>query len=83
MASPHFFADRSLGRHRVPDLLRADGWHLTTLTERFGIPDDERVHDIEWLTLTGSEGWPVLMKDEQIRYRPGERAALVTSGVTA
>jgi hypothetical protein len=38
MAGPHFFVDRSLGRHRVPNLLREDGWSLVTLAEHYGIP---------------------------------------------
>lgn len=83
MESPHFFVDRSLGRRRVPELLRADGWDLITLAERYGIPDDERVLDTEWLSLAGAQGWPVLMKDERIRYRSGEREALVNSEVVA
>ena len=43
---PRFFLDRSLGRLAVPALLRAAGWDLVTLSERYGIPDDERVSDI-------------------------------------
>lgn len=31
----------------------------------------------------GREGWVVLMKDERIRYRPAERAAVVDYGVRA
>lgn len=78
-----FFVDRSLGRRRVPELLRADGWDLITLAEHYGIPADEAVTDVEWLQLAGERGWPVLMKDEKIRYRPAERAALREHGVRA
>ena len=83
MAGPHFFVDRSLGRRQVPELLRADGWELVTLAEHYGIPADEGVADVDWLRLAGEQGWPVLMKDEQIRYRPAERAALLKHGVRA
>ena len=83
MDGPHFFVDRSLGRHLVPRLLRADGWSLVTLAEHYGIPQDEDVDDVEWLELAGQTGWPVLMKDEKIRYRPAERAAVVAHGVRA
>ena len=38
MPGPQFFVDRSLGRVRVPALLRADGWTLVTLAEHYGIP---------------------------------------------
>lgn len=75
MTGPHFFIDRSLGRRQVPNLLRDDGWDLVTLSEHYGIPHDETVQDVEWLRLAGEHAWPVLMKDERIRYRPAERAA--------
>ena len=44
---------------------------------------DETIDDVEWLARAGSEGWGVLMKDERIRYRPGERAALIKHKVRA
>jgi len=83
LAEPHFFVDRSLGRKQVPERLRQDGWLLITLSERYGIPEDEAILDVDWLRLAGVRGWPVLMKDERIRYRPSERAALVTFDVRA
>lgn len=82
-AGPHFFVDRSLGRIRVPGRLRAAGWELTTLAEHYGIPADEDITDIDWLTLAGSRGWAVLMKDDRIRRRPAELAALRAAGVHA
>jgi len=78
---PDLFLDRSLGRHQVPTLLRASGLRLHTLAEVCGVPTDEGVTDIQWLAMTGSRGWPVLMKDERIRYRVVEREALVAHGV--
>lgn len=78
LGSPHFFVDRSLGRIRVPGRLRAAGWELTTLAEHYGIPADEDITDIEWLTLAGTRRWAVLMKDDRIRRRPAELAALKT-----
>ncbi len=80
---PDLFLDRSLGRHQVPTLLRAAGLRLHTLAEVYGVPADEAVTDVEWLALVGSEGWPVLMKDERIRYRTAEREALIAHGVRA
>jgi len=77
------FLDRSLGRRQVPELLRAAGLQLQTLSEAYGIPADEDVSDVEWLELAGSHGWPVLMKDERIRYRAAERGALIAHGVKA
>jgi|SRR5579875_63283 hypothetical protein len=83
MPGLRFFLDRSLGRHQVPAALRADGWDLVTLSEHYGIPADQTVEDVEWLELAGRQRWPVLMKDERIRYRPAERAAVIAHGVTA
>ena len=83
MPGPHFFVDRSLGRKQVPAALRTAGWELVTLAEHYGIPADEAVEDIEWLELAGQHHWPVLMKDERIRYRPAERAAMIAHGVRA
>jgi PIN domain-containing protein len=80
---PTLFIDRSLGRRQVPDLLRAAGLRLHTLAEVYGIPGDETIADVEWLMRAGEEGWAVLMKDERIRYRPAERAAVVDNGVRA
>lgn len=80
---PDLFLDRSLGRRQVPDLLRAAGLRLQTLSEAYGIPADEDVADVDWLELAGTRGWVVLMKDERIRYRPSERRALVDYEVMA
>lgn len=75
MPGPLFFVDRSLGRVRVPALLRESGWALVTLAEHYGVPQDEAVGDVAWLRLAGERGWPVLMKDERIKYRTAERRA--------
>lgn len=80
---PELFLDRSLGRRQVPGLLRSAGLRLRTLAEVYGIPADETIADVEWLARAGRQGWVVLMKDERIRYRPAERAALVDHHVRA
>ena len=73
---PDLFLDRSLGRIKVPLLLREAGLRLTTLAEYYGIPADEQVTDEEWLELAGSRGWVVFMKDTRIRYNRAEREAV-------
>jgi hypothetical protein len=80
---PELFLDRSLGRRQVPALLRAAGLRLQTLAEVYGIPADETIADVDWLARAGLEGWVVLMKDEHIRYRAVERAALIEHCVRA
>jgi hypothetical protein len=78
---PDLFLDRSLGRVRVPALLRAAGLRLVTLSERYGIPTDETVPDHQWLSDAGERGEAVFMKDARIRYQPAEKAALVAGAV--
>jgi len=72
---PEYFVDRSLGRHRVADLLREAGWtvhkHVEVFRER-----DESVSDIEWLEYCGRQQLVVLTKDRRLRYRPREIAAI-------
>ena len=73
---PELFLDRSLGRIKVPRLLREAGLNLVTLAEHHSVPTDESVADEEWLELAGQRGWAVFMKDTRIRYNPAERAAV-------
>ena len=70
---PDLFLDRSLGRRKVPQALREAGLRLTTLAERYGVPADELVTDVEWLSDAGRRGEVVFMKDERIRYNLAER----------
>lgn len=78
---PDLFLDRSLGRIKVPRLLRAAGLRLVTLSEHYGIPADEGVADDEWLALAGTRGWVVFMKDTRIRYNRAEREAVKAQSV--
>jgi hypothetical protein len=69
------FLDRSLGRKIVPCVLReAASLQIVveTLDEHFS-PD---VRDEEWLKVVGRRGWVVLTKDQRIRYRSNELAAV-------
>lgn len=80
-ALPDLFLDRSLGRIKVPRLLRRAGLRLVTLAEHYGVPADEGVVDEEWLELAGTSGWAVFMKDTRIRYNPAERIAVLRHSV--
>ena len=53
------------------------------MSEHYGEKNGQAVVDTDWLHLAGESGWPVLAKDEQIRYRPAERAAIIANGVRA
>ena len=77
---PNLFLDRSLGRIKVPELLRAAGLRLVTLAEHYGIPSDEDIDDEDWLRLASSQDWVVFMKDTRIRYNRRERDVVVVNG---
>jgi PIN domain-containing protein len=77
-----FFIDRSLGRYRVPQALRENGWLLRTHHEIYRERDEE-ILDVEWLELCGGEDMPVLSKDRRLRYRPAEIDAIRHFGVRA
>jgi PIN like domain len=80
---PDLFLDRSLGRKKVPELLRGEGIRLITLAEHYGIPTDETIADTEWLQLCGARNWLAVMKDDRIRYVGAERQALFDFHVMA
>ncbi|MEX0984784.1 MAG: hypothetical protein WD096_07010 [Actinomycetota bacterium] len=74
---PEFFCDRSLGGKVVPAALRAVHPHVIAHDDVFPQDTDDEV----WLRSAGKNGWIVLMRDDRIRYRPGEQAAVLASGV--
>jgi uncharacterized protein (DUF433 family) len=78
---PDLFVDRSLGRLKVPTLLRAAGLRLVTLAERYGIPNDETIDDTVWLADAGRRSEAVFMKDDRIRYNEAEKQAVVDQKV--
>jgi hypothetical protein len=49
----------------------------------FGEDAGQGLADEEWLRDVGACGWVVLMKDDRIRYRPAELAALEAAEVRA
>lgn len=74
-----FFVDRSLGRRRLAEAIRAAGHDVVVHDDLFAAdaPDET------WLRKAGEEGWIVLTKDQRIRYRELEKRALVQSRVRA
>lgn len=59
--------------------LRLRGVHPSVIAhdEVFEQDADDKV----WLSEAGRRGWIVLMKDDRIRYRPGEQRVVLDSGV--
>lgn len=60
--------------------MRAAGWTVRSHHDVYG-ERDESVTDVEWIEYCGHERLPVLSKDERLRYRPAEIAAIRRFGV--
>jgi hypothetical protein len=69
-----FFFDRSLGKisaHRLRDA----GYTVHLIADFY--PDDtQQIGDSEWIAEGCQRGWALLTKDQRIRYRTDELAAL-------
>lgn len=71
---PEFFLDRSLGRITA-NHLRDCGYVIHLIADHY--PEDAKdVPDAEWITEGCARGWILLTKDQRIRYRTDELAAL-------
>jgi hypothetical protein len=58
--------------------LREAGIEVVSLAERYGVPADERVTDIQWMREAAEAGEAVLMCDDAIRKKnPEERRVLL------
>jgi hypothetical protein len=69
-----YFVDECLGRHVVPDALRAvveEGERVQMLPQGTA--------DLDWIPLAHRGGWVCLTKDRALRRRPNELAALLAA----
>ncbi|MDX2152906.1 MAG: hypothetical protein SFV54_19335 [Bryobacteraceae bacterium] len=71
-----FFIDRSLGVEPLRGVLAAEGLAVEIHDDHFRRDEEDSV----WLTKVGQHGWVVFTKDQRLRYRPLEIAALRSSG---
>lgn len=78
LSPPEVFCDRSLGRYKVPGALRRI--HPVVIAHDDVFP--QNTDDEVWLREAGKRGWIVLMRDDRVRYRPGEQAAILAAGVS-
>ncbi|ROS72049.1 hypothetical protein [Cellulomonas sp. PhB143] len=76
-SAARFFVDRGMGARLVPDGLRAAGWQLTTMTERYGIKVSEGLADVDWIREASERGEAILTKDARIARVPVEAAVVV------
>jgi predicted nuclease of predicted toxin-antitoxin system len=70
-----FFIDRSLGVEPIRGELIKSGLSVEIHDDHFARDEEDRV----WLRSIGERGWVVLTKDQRLRYRPLELAALRAS----
>jgi hypothetical protein len=79
LESTVFFVDRTLGRYKVPNALRATGIHIEAHHEHF---DDDAL-DTEWIEKCAEEGWVVLGNDKNNKKNRYERALIINGGIAA
>jgi hypothetical protein len=70
-----FFIDRSLGRKKVPEALRAAGVEIRVHDELF----PQGTEDVVWLREAGLNGWIVITRDDRIRYNQLEKQAVLAA----
>lgn len=71
---PEFFFDRSLGKG-VARELRARGWIIHLIADVY--PDDaQHIADEVWIAEGAARGWHLLTKDQAIRRRDTQSAAV-------
>jgi predicted nuclease of predicted toxin-antitoxin system len=70
-----FFIDRSLGVEPIRTELIKSGLSVEIHDDHFARDEEDR----QWLRTVGERGWVVLTKDQRLRYRPLEIAALRSS----
>ena len=70
-----FFIDRSLGKEPIRTELVSADVVVEIHDDHFARDEQDRI----WLGAVGQRGWVVLTKDQRLRYRPLEIAALRAS----
>jgi len=70
-----FFIDRSLGVEPIRTELVKSGLLVEIHDDHFARDEEDRI----WLRTVGERGWVILTKDQRLRYRPLEIAALRAS----
>jgi len=75
-ASLNFFVDRGLGSQIVAGGLRLAGWQVTTMDERYGPDESQRVKDVDWIADASQRGEVLLAKDRAMAKKPLEAEAI-------
>lgn len=72
-----FFLDRGLGSKTVASVLRAAGWRVTTMNERYGARRGEGLSDAKWIHDAAGIGDTILCKDLEVGWVVAESRAIV------
>jgi hypothetical protein len=78
-----FFLDRGLGSVVVPRALRAAGWTLETMDERYGADQSQNIQDTQWIEERRS---PALRSGEarwDLNGRANTRSMVARGGLDA
>lgn len=75
-----FFLDRGLGSRIVPNALRAAGWVLETMDERYGKDESQQIEDVRWIEEATLRGDILLCKDLAITRNLVEARVIYMSG---
>ena len=78
-----FFLDRGLGAFVVPRALRAAGWTLETMDERYGADQSQSIQDAQWIEEATLAGDVLLCKDLAIAQNPLEAQAVYMTSARA
>jgi hypothetical protein len=87
-----FFLDRGLGSLVVPRALRAAGWVLETMDERYGADRSQEIQDTQWIEEATLRGDILLCKDlaiarntleAQVIYMTSARAFALSNAALA
>jgi hypothetical protein len=78
-----FFLDRGLGAIVVPGALRAAGWTLETMDERYGPDQSQSIQDPQWIEEAALAGDVLLCKDLAIAQNPLEAQAIYMTSARA
>ncbi|HEU4882932.1 MAG TPA: hypothetical protein VFT45_11815 [Longimicrobium sp.] len=71
-----FFADRNLGVHIFPAILRAEGITVHLHQDHFA----QNAADVDWMPEVARRGWPIISPDIRISRDRLEVEAIMTSG---
>jgi hypothetical protein len=78
-----FFLDRGLGALVVPRALRAAGWVLETMDERYGADHSQEIQDTQWIEEATLNGDILLCKDLAIARNPLEAQVIYMTSARA